>query len=62
MEKNNFSPVQKLIKYLKLELIVDKGVDFILIFVGLYAALSLEDSIKENENQEKYIQDLKNNY
>ena len=62
MEKNNFSPVQKLIKYLKLEFIVDKGVDFILIFVGLYAALSLENSIKENENQEKYIQDLKNIY
>ena len=62
MEKNNLSGIQRLIKYLKIEFLVDKGVDFILIFIGLYAALSLESSIHENKNKEKYIQDLKNMY
>ena len=45
MKKNNLSGIQRLIKYLKTEFLVDKGIDFILIFVGLYAALSLEHTL-----------------
>tara|TARA_B100000287_G_scaffold146044_1_gene137791 strand:+ start:3412 stop:4560 length:1149 start_codon:yes stop_codon:yes gene_type:complete len=62
MEKNKSTGIKRLISYLKHEFIIDKAVDFILIFIGLYAALSLENSIQENENKNKYIQDLKNIY
>tara|TARA_B100002052_G_scaffold277793_1_gene283567 strand:+ start:441 stop:1139 length:699 start_codon:yes stop_codon:yes gene_type:complete len=40
------------------EFIIDKFVDFVLIFVGLYAALAVENSIAETENKNNYINDL----
>ncbi len=40
------------------EFIIDKFVDFVLIFVGLYAALAVENSITASENKNKYINDL----
>ena len=40
------------------EFIIDKFVDFVLIFVGLYAALAVENSISENQDRNKYINDL----
>ena len=62
--KNNksYSGIKRLIKYLKFEFILDKGIDFLLIFIGLYAALSLESSIIRNTNKNQYIEDLKNIY
>ena len=40
------------------EFVIDKFVDFVLIFVGLYAALAVENSITASENKNKYINDL----
>ena len=48
--------------FLTLRLVVDKLIDFILIFIGLYAALSLESKIKDNESEEEYLVTLKNTY
>ena len=53
---------QQLTGFLTLRLIVDKLIDFILIFIGLYAALSLESKIKDNESEEEYLVTLKNTY
>ena len=52
----------KLVNFLELQLIIDKAIDFLLIFVGLYAALALENSLKDNDSHEKYKLTLKNIY
>ena len=56
MNKNK--GLKKLFDFLNSRLIIDKAVDFFLIFIGLLAALSVENYI-ENQNQEKkYISSL----
>jgi len=48
--------------FLTIRLIIDKLIDFLLIFIGLYAALSLESRIKEKAAEEEYLVTLKNTY
>ena len=52
----------RLVNFLELQLIIDKAIDFLLIFVGLYAALALENSLRDNDSHEKYKLSLKNIY
>ena len=55
---NENKGLKKLFDFLNSRLIIDKAVDFFLIFIGLLAALSVENYI-ENQNQEKkYISSL----
>ena len=55
---NEKKGLKKLFDFLNSRLIIDKAVDFFLIFIGLLAALSVENYI-ENQNQEKkYISSL----
>ena len=55
---NEKKGLKKLFDFLNSRLIIDKAVDFFLIFIGLLAALSVENYL-ENQNQEKkYISSL----
>jgi hypothetical protein len=52
-KNNNFA--KKLFKYLDGLLLVDKSIDLILVFVGLLAALMVENYLLQKENESKYI-------
>ncbi len=62
INNNNETLLRKLISFLKIEFFADKFFDFILLFIGLYAALSLENTIDSNRKHNEYIEDLKNLY
>lgn len=48
----------KLFKHLDVLLAIDKSIDFILIFVGLAAALALENYIAQNVLEQNYVETL----
>ena len=48
----------KLFKHLDVLLAIDKSIDFILIFVGLAAALALENYIAQNALEQNYVETL----
>ena len=57
MQKNN-TFLKRLFSYFNNYLIADKGVDFLLIFVGLVAALAFENYISDNNNKREYAKYL----
>lgn len=57
MKKNN-TFLKKLFNYFDSYLIADKGIDFLLIFVGLVAALAFENYINNKQIEGEYVQHL----
>lgn len=55
-KKNNFQ--KNLFSYFDRYLIADKGIDFLLIFIGLVAALAFENYINENQTKREYVKYL----
>lgn len=51
----NDNVLRKLFKYLDTLLFVDKSIDLILVFVGLLAALMVENYLQQKEDERKYI-------
>ena len=54
LSKNN-NVIKKLFNYLDALLFVDKSIDLILVFVGLLAALMVENYLLQKENESKYV-------
>ena len=50
--------LKKIFNFLDSRLIIDKSVDFLLIFIGLLAALTIENSIEEKKNENRYVDSL----
>ena len=56
--KNNTGSLKKLFNFLDSRLIIDKSIDFVLIFIGLLAALSFENYIENKNIEREYLDNL----
>ena len=56
--KNNTRSLKKLFNFLDSRLIIDKSIDFVLIFIGLLAALSFENYIEKKNIEREYLDNL----
>tara|TARA_B100001175_G_C18911789_1_gene358153 strand:+ start:255 stop:479 length:225 start_codon:yes stop_codon:yes gene_type:complete len=54
--------LKRLFRYFNSLLVIDKSIDFILIFVGLLAALGVESYQKSKEIESRYIDMLARTY
>tara|TARA_Y100000813_G_scaffold198511_1_gene187095 strand:- start:2130 stop:3389 length:1260 start_codon:yes stop_codon:yes gene_type:complete len=52
------SRLKELFKFLDSRLIIDKSIDFVLIFIGLLAALSVENYLEKKKQEKEYISNL----
>ena len=57
-KKVNNEKLKSIFKYFDSFLIIDKSIDFILIFVGLLAALGFENYVEKKTNENQYINNL----
>jgi hypothetical protein len=56
--KKNTGSLKKLFNFLDSRLIIDKSIDFVLIFIGLLAALSFENYIENKNIEREYLASL----
>tara|TARA_B100000795_G_scaffold230496_1_gene187945 strand:- start:114 stop:1319 length:1206 start_codon:yes stop_codon:yes gene_type:complete len=56
--KNNTGSLKKIFNFLDSRLIIDKSIDFVLIFIGLLAALSFENYIEKQNIEREYLDNL----
>ena len=56
--KNNTASLKKIFNFLDSRLIIDKSIDFVLIFIGLLAALSFENYIENQNIEREYLDNL----
>ena len=56
--KENTGYLKKLFNFLDSRLIIDKSIDFVLIFIGLLAALSFENYVENKKIERAYLDNL----